>query len=323
MSSQAQLMDPQSPSAHTQKHLLYSTHLLHFIWRHTCFISSGVHSALLTPQQAVCSSNAMLLAVLSLAHLASSPTSSACRQTAVLKQHLNIFHTKPHSASTPLYLSLPLVPCAVPLFRCKGSSGAEGPRAHPVRGQHINIRLLRRLQRSVFAAVRGQAAVIQQTQDSPSYAAHAVAVIKLPPAARQPQSLARRSWPRLKYLHAGRQARISSINLLVQRQQMYTACGHCGQAARADDQIVHAPGLWLECLYAERIQQELRANGETWALYRLPCALHSSLHTKTTYEDGKQQINAHDTRSARQKKPRDCMGQVYVKKCAVPKAKPT
>lgn len=148
----------------------------------------------------------------------------------MLKQHL--IHTKPHSASTPLYLSLPLAPCAVPLFRCVSSSGAEGPRAHPVRGQHINIRLLRRLQRSAFAAVRGQAAVIQQTQDSPSYAARAVAVIKLPPAARQPQSLARRSWPRRKYLHAGRQARISSINLLVQRQQIHTACSRCGQAAR-------------------------------------------------------------------------------------------
>ena len=194
-------------------------------------------------------------------------------------------------------------------------------RTHPVRGQHINIRLLRRLQRSAFAAVRGQAAVIQQTQNSPSYAARAVAVVKLSPAARQPHSLARRSWPRLKYLHAGRQARLSSITWLVQKQQIYTACGRCGQAARADKQMRTLLTSAYKCLYAERIQQKLRANGKTAALYRLPCAMHSSLHTKTAYEDSKQQISAHNTRSARQEKPRDCMGQVYVKKVRRPKSK--
>ena len=214
-----------------QKLVLHSTHLLHL---HTC--SYCIHSALPTPQHAVCSNNAMLRQYF---HLLTSqalqhPPRAAKQQCSSSTSTFVILN---HILLKLLYLSLPLVPCAVPLFGGGSSSGAEGARAHPVRGQHINIRLLRRLQRSAFAAVRGEAAVIQKTQDSPSYAARAVAVMKLPPAARQPQRLARRSWPRFKYLHAGRQARLSSTNLLVQRQQIYTACGRCWQAARADNQL--------------------------------------------------------------------------------------
>lgn len=238
MSTQAQLTGPRSPSANTN-------------YTASFYMPASFHLASILLSQLPSSKFALI--------------TLCCASTSTCSPHKlsDTFCVPPHSSAqaAPQQLSyyttscfyssvsLPSTrPCAAaPLYGCGSSSGADGSRAHPVRGQHINVRLLRRLQRSAFAAVRGQAAVIQQTEDSPSYAARAVAVIKLPPAARQPQSLARRSWPRRKYLHAGRQARLSSITLLVQREQVYTACGRCGQVARTDKQMCW-PLLFSACM---------------------------------------------------------------------------